>query len=236
VNLLVKQLLIITSLLLLTSCGTHKTSDSYKKKIKDIKEVYLTIDTSNSTLHFKKTQHKEVVWAEFEFGGRKNNRPKVKYKSSNKIADVHIKGPGRIDGLNFFGNIYNKIDARVYKNLPLHITVKTGLNFCRLDFSDIDLKTFDLKITGKEKLIDLSRVKKQDMIGSINVKDSETIIFLPKDIETEVNLYGNLNKIEANDFVIENSILKLKKQPHDGKLLKIDLFIDDTSNVKILAR
>ncbi|MDF2946331.1 MAG: hypothetical protein K0S51_1010 [Bacillales bacterium] len=232
-KLLLKQLLIIISLLLLTSCATSKTSDSYKKKIKDIKEVFLKIDTSNSTLHFKKTQHKEVVWAEFEFGAKK---PKVKYRNSNNIAYVNISGPGRIEGQNLFGNIYNKIDARVYKNLPLNLEVKTGTNFCRLDLTDLDLKTFDLNITGKEKLIDFSRVKKQDMVGTINIKNAETIIIIPKNIDTEINVSGNSNKISAKDFFIENSILRLKKQPHVGKLLKINLEIDDESALKLLSR
>lgn len=133
----------------------------------------------------------------------KQMKPVISYKRKGTVGHVEIKQKSK--GLHAFRKTTNDWDLRLTNEIPVKLSVQTGVSDSKLDLAGVRLSHLSVDAGVSDTTIDLSGNWQESFDADINLGVADTTILLPKDTGVKLTVSKGLGSLGAKGLISEGN-------------------------------
>jgi predicted small secreted protein len=195
--------LLVTAVVLLSSCGTQRGGtqqvgemqrESRSIQAQDAQAVRSKLQMGAGELNITGGAD-QLMEGEFSYNVS-NWKPKVSYDVSGERGALTVK-QGSGGGVRLGGDARNEWDISLNDEVPTDLVVEMGAGESDLDLDSLTLTGLDLQMGAGKTTVDLTGDYAQDFDASIQGGVGEATVLLPSEVGVKAKAEGGLGKINA---------------------------------------
>ena len=221
--------LLVTAVVLLSSCGTQRGGmqqvgemqrESRSIQAQDAQAVRSKLQMGAGELNITGGAD-QLMEGEFSYNVS-NWKPKVSYDVSGERGALTVK-QGSGGGVRLGGDARNEWDISLNDEVPTDLVVEMGAGESDLDLDSLTLTGLDLQMGAGKTTVDLTGDYAQDFDASIQGGVGEATVMLPSGVGVEAKAEGGLGKINAKGLKREGDSYVNDAYGNSGVTLSVDV-------------
>jgi hypothetical protein len=198
VRLVVLLVLLVTTGVLLGSCGTQRVGEMQRETqtvdLEDAQSADAELRMGAGELNVTGGAD-ALMEADFSYNVA-NWQPEVDYDVGDDTGELTVE-QGSSEGVPVGGDARNEWEVRFNDQLPTELHVEMGAGESDLDLDSLALTRLDLEMGAGKTTVDLTGDYGRDLEASIEGGVGEATILLPSEVGVRVRAEGGLGKINA---------------------------------------
>lgn len=221
--------LLVTAVVLLSSCGTQRGGmqqvgemqrESKSIQAQDAQAVRSKLQMGAGELNITGGAD-QLMEGEFSYNVS-NWKPKVSYDMSGERGELTVK-QGSGGGVRLGGDARNEWDISLNDEVPTDLVVEMGAGESDLDLDSLTLTGLDLQMGAGKTTVDLTGDYAQAFGASIQGGVGEATVLLPSEVGVKAKAEGGLGKINAKGLKREGDSYVNDAYGNSGVTLSVDV-------------
>jgi len=216
--------LLVTAVVLLSSCGTQQVGEMQREsrsiQAQDAQAVRSKLQMGAGELNITGGAD-QLMEAEFSYNVS-NWKPKVSYDVSGERGALRVK-QGSGGGVRLGGDARNEWDISLNDEVPTDLVVEMGAGESDLDLDSLTLTGLDLQMGAGKTTVDLTGDYAQDFDASIEGGVGQATVLLPSEVGVKAKAEGGLGKINAEGLKREGDSYVNDAYGNSGVTLSVDV-------------
>lgn len=129
--------------------------------------------------------------------------PKLSYQQKNGTGHVKLAQKNRTMPFSFFnfGEFKNDWQVKLNKELPMNLSISTGVGEAELDLRGVHLQYLDIETGVGKTMIDLSGDWQESFRMELETGVGQTVLYLPEEVGVKVKAELGLGSFSIDNFV-----------------------------------